>query len=214
MSDHGRSGHAHDGREVERQIEEERRLRRARVTAATGQVPEPEPAVEQAEEDDAPARRMEQQALWVDLQIRRAMERGDFDNLPGAGKPIRGLGDTHDPDWWVKGLVERERITGVLPAALALRREDAELDALLDRETTEEGVRRAVADFNRRVVEARRQLTGGPPVITPTRDGEAEVVAWRARRAERRERQRRQLASTPAASDVPPRRRRWWHRNH
>src|SRR5574339_584826 len=146
------------GREVEHEIEQERRLRRAAVTKATGQAEPPEPQADD-EDDDAPAQRMEQQTLWVDLQVRKAMERGEFDNLPGAGKPIKGLGGTHDPDWWVKNLVERERITGVLPPALALRKEDAELDATLDRETTEEGVRRTVADFNRRVVEARRQLT-------------------------------------------------------
>jgi hypothetical protein len=70
-----------------------------------------------------------------------------------------------------------------------------------------------VADFNRRVVEARRQLQGGPPVITPTREEEAEVAAWRTRRVERRERQRALLEATPAPSGVPPRgRRRWWHR--
>ncbi|HEU4512533.1 MAG TPA: DUF1992 domain-containing protein [Nocardioidaceae bacterium] len=200
--------------EVELAIEEERRLRRARVAAVTGQVPEPEPDVDkdEDEDDDAPAQRMEQQALWVDMQVRRAMERGDFDNLPGAGKPIKGLGPTHDPDWWVKSLIEREKITGVLPPALALRKEDAELESVLDRETTEEGVRRTVADFNRRVVEARRQLTGGPPVVTPTRDEDAEVAQWRARRAARREQQRRQLESPAPASVVRPRRR-WWHRN-
>jgi hypothetical protein len=206
-------------RDLEREIDEERRLRRAAVTKATGQAPEPapvetDPAPDQRDEDDdAPAKRMEQQALWVDMQVRRAMERGDFNDLPGAGKPIKGLGSTHDPDWWVKNLVERERITGVLPPALALRKEDAELDGVLDRETTEEAVRRTVADFNRRVVEARRQLQGGPPVITPTRDEDAEVAAWRARRAERRERQRVLLQATPTASDVPEKRRRWWHRN-
>jgi hypothetical protein len=208
-------------RDLEREIDQERRLRRAAVTKATGQPPEPEPEPadpdRRDEDDDAPAQRMEQQTLWVDLQVRRAMERGEFDDLPGAGKPIKGLGSTHDPDWWVKNLVERERITGVLPPALALRKEDAELDANLDRETTEEGVRRAVADFNRRVVEARRQLQGGPPVITPTRDEDAEVAAWRARRAERRERQRALLDATPTPSGVPdrarPRRRWWWHRN-
>ena len=27
---------------------------------------------------------------WVDLQIQQAMARGEFDDLPGAGKPIRG----------------------------------------------------------------------------------------------------------------------------
>ena len=202
------------GADLAREMEEERRLRRARTTAATGQVPEAEEPVDERadEDDDAPAQRLEQQALWVDLQVRRAMERGEFDNLPGAGKPIKGLGSTHDPDWWVKSLVEREKITGVLPPALALRKEDAELDGLLDREGAEEGVRRVVADFNRRVVEARRQLTGGPPVVTPTRDADEEVVAWRARRAERRARQRAQLEAS-AASGVPRERRRWWHRN-
>ncbi|GAB2742837.1 DnaJ family domain-containing protein [Nocardioides pakistanensis] len=209
-------------RSMEQEIEEERRLRRAKVTALTGQVPEADEATADSaaedDEDEAPVHRMEQQALWVDLQVRRAMERGDFDDLPGAGKPIKGLGGTHDPDWWVKGLIEREQITGVLPPALALRKEDVELEGVLDRETTEEGVRRVVADFNRRIVEARRQLTGGPPVITPTRDEDAEVVAWRARRAERRERQRRQLESAAGQSAVPkPRPRpgqRWWRRKH
>ena len=71
-----------------------------------------------------------QQATWVDVQIRRAMERGEFDNLPGQGKPIADLGGQHDPDWWVKRLVQRENLA-LLPPALALRREDAELDATL-----------------------------------------------------------------------------------
>jgi len=197
--------------DLQREVEEERRLRQARLTAATGEAPDPLPD-EDDPDDSAPAKRMEQQALWVDLQVRRAMERGDFDELPGAGKPIRGLGATHDPDWWVKSLIEREKITGVLPPALGLRTEDAELDGLLDREATEDGVRRTVQDFNRRVVEARRQLQGGPPVVTPTRDEEAEVVAWRARRAERRARQRAEVEG--AASVVRParRRRRWWPR--
>jgi hypothetical protein len=200
--------------DLERQVEEERRLRRAAITAAQQQVPEL-PEREDDEDDVSPAaHRMEQKALWVDLQVRRAMERGDFDNLPGAGKPIRGLGDTHDPDWWVKSLIERERITGVLPPALGLRKEDAELDGLLDRETTEEGVRRTVDDFNRRVVEARRQLQGGPPVVTPTRDVDAEVVAWRRRRTARREQQRRQLEADAAVQgEGQGRRRRWWARN-
>jgi hypothetical protein len=138
------------------------------------------------------------------------MARGDFDDLPGAGKPIRGLGGTHDPQWWVKGLIEREKITGVGPAALLLRKEDAELDARLDRETTAEGVRRTVEDFNGRVVSARRQLLGGPPVITATRDPDTEVAAWRERRAERRARQRqiREQAAQEAAE--PAGRRRWW----
>ena len=188
-------------------MNEQERLRQAAITAATRQPPEPE---EEPDEDSPAARRMEQQALWVDLQVRHAMARGDFDNLPGAGKPLK-LPDRHDPDGWVKSLIEREQITGVLPPALAVRREDAELDAQLDREATPEGVRRVVEDFNRRIVEARRQLQGGPPVVTPTRDPNQEIEAWRERRAERRARQRQQLeelAAASAADDRP----RWWRR--
>jgi hypothetical protein len=238
MKDLGRTSRA--GRDLEREIEEERRLRRAAIIAAGGFDPDdPEydggrgvlagpagqedsaPTARTDEDDDTTARRTENQALWVDLQVRRAMERGDFDDLPGAGKPIRGLGGAHDPDWWVKGLVEREKLTGIAPPAIALRKEDAELEERLDRETTEQGVRSVLQDFNRRVVEARRQLQGGPPVVTPTRDEDAEVAAWRARRAERRERQRRRLEAqrTEQAADDRRaqdgrrgRRTRWWRR--
>jgi hypothetical protein len=198
---------------MERDFDEERRLRRAAVTRF-GQVPEPAseeggpghegPETRTDEDDNAASQRMEQRTLWAELQVRRAMERGDFDDLPGAGKPLK-LPDRHDPDWWVKRLIERERISGVAPPAIGLRREDAELDGVLDREGTEEGVRRVVADFNRRVVEARRQLQGGPPVVTPLRDADGEVASWRARRDERRERNRRLAAEASAEASRPAR---------
>jgi len=134
---------------------------------------------------DAAAERARNQVQWVDQQVRQAMARGVFDDLPGAGKPLKDLGSTHDPDWWVKKLIEREKITGVLPPALQLRKDDAQLEATLDREWSEKAVRELLVEFNRRVVEARRQLLGGPPVITRLRDVEAEVAAWRERRARR-----------------------------
>lgn len=143
----------------------------------------PVPARDERTGHSAAAARIRHQASWVDQQIRVAIARGDFDDLPGAGKPIKDLGSQHDPDWWLKKLIEREQITGVLPPALALRKEDAEFDELLDQERTEQAVRTAVEDFNRRVIEARRQLQGGPPVITRTRDVDEEVARWRARRA-------------------------------
>ena len=106
---------------------------------------------------------------------------------PAPASRSRTSARQHDPDWWLKKLIEREQITGVLPPALQLRKEDAELDAPLDRETAEYArYARLLEDFNPRVIEARRQLQGGPPVITPTRDVEAEVAAWRARRTTRR----------------------------
>src|SRR3546814_20342191 len=102
-----------------------------------------------------------------------AKARGDFDAPPGAGNPIKDLGEHHDPDWWLKKLVEREKIS-VLPPALALRKEDLELDAQLDKENVEVRVVKTLEDFNRRIINARRQLEGGTPVITPLRDIDAE----------------------------------------
>jgi hypothetical protein len=190
----------------------ERRLRRAATTALSRQVPEPADTDEADDDDSAAAQRLEHQSRWVDMQVRRAIERGDFDNLPGAGKPIRGLGATHDPDWWVKSLIEREQITGVLPPALALRKEDADFHSIVDAEATEAAVREHVEDFNRRVVAARRQLLGGPPVVTRTRDADDEVAAWRARRTERHERLRRQRAQSAGLASRSRSRRAWFSR--
>ena len=69
-------------------------------------------------------------------------------------------------------------------------------------------MRDILTDFNARVIEARRQLLGGPPVVTPTRDVDAEVERWAARRAERR----RVADEQRAAQDLEDRRRRWWRR--
>jgi hypothetical protein len=166
--------------------------------------PRPERAGTEADTAKAAARaRIEQQQTWVDLQVRQAMERGDFDDLPGAGKPIPDLGTTHDPDWWVKRLVEREHIT-VLPPALQLRKDDAELDAALDRLGSEREARSFIEDFNARVLRARYTPVDGPPLITMPRDVEETIAAWHERRAARRR--------TAPAAPAPERRRRWWRR--
>jgi hypothetical protein len=138
------------------------------------------------------------------------MARGDFDDLPGAGKPIEGLGRHHDADWWVKQLIERERITGVLPPALQLRKDDALLDDRLDEMSAERQVREELEDFNARVMRARYTPVDGPPLVTMPRDVEAEVERWRARR---RARHTDRVAS--AAPEPPPQSRgarRWFRR--
>lgn len=147
----------------------------------------------------------QQRAAIVENAIQQAMRRGDFDNLPGAGKPLPGLGGTYDPDWWVRRKIETEQLQGLGPPALTLRVEDAELDARLDALFREAEVRAALVEFNRRVVEARRQLLGGPPVVTPLRDVEAEVAAWHDRRMHRQQVQ-------AARDDGAGRRHRWWNR--
>ncbi len=165
-----------------------------------------------ADSKAAAAARIAQQHTWVDLQVQQAMERGDFDDLPGKGKPIQGLGEHHDPDWWLKKLVEREHIA-VLPPSLSLRKEDAELDDTLDRLNGEADVRRHVEDFNERVIAARYRPAEGPPLVTMPRDVDETVAAWRERRttrlADQRRKARETLAEAPRESTP---RRRWWSR--
>jgi hypothetical protein len=151
----------------------------------------------------AAAQRMQRQNEYVNLQIERAMARGEFDNLPGAGKPIEGLGAQHDPDWWLKKLIEREKIS-VLPPALQLRKDDAELDARLDRHTAESEVRRMLEDFNARVMHARYTPVDGPPLVTMPREVDAEVDAWRERRLARRRAAEAERAAAAAERAQPP----------
>jgi hypothetical protein len=173
--------------------------------------PEPRPSP-RPDGKAAAAARMAQQQTWVDLQVRQAMDRGDFDNLPGAGKPIADLGDTHDPNWWIKKLVEREHVA-LLPPSVALRKEDAELDATLDRLTSEAAVRRHLQDFNDRVIAARYRTPEGPPLVTMPRDVDAEVEAWRERRTTRLAEQRRRARAALAEEHKKPApKKRWWRR--
>ncbi len=161
----------------------------------------------------AAAQRMERKNEWVEQQLRIAMERGDFDDLPGAGKPIKDLGAQHDPDWWIKRLIEREKITGVLPPALQLRKDDAELDARLDRHTAESEVRRVVEEFNARVMKARYTPVDGPPLVTMPRDVDAEVERWRERLRARREAARAQPVVRRDQASPKPARKRWRRRS-
>jgi hypothetical protein len=142
----------------------------------------------------------------VEIAIQQSMRRGDFDNLPGAGKPLADLQHS-DPDWWIRRKIQRENISGLGPPALTLRTEDAELDARLDACHTPLAVREVLDDFNARVIDARRQLQGGPPVVTPVRDVDEEIRLWAARREARSARsaalaaeQREELAARRAMS--------------
>ena len=140
------------------------------------------PEAAEPDTNEAGQAMMDARAQYVEISIQQAMRRGDFDNLPGTGKPIPGLTAPYDPDWWIRQKIEREQITGLGPPALTLRSEDAALDARLDAVVSERAVREILDDFNRRVIEARRQLRGGPPVVTALRDLDAAVARWQERR--------------------------------
>lgn len=188
--------------EFERRLE---RMSGLRAVRGAGITAEEEAELEAAEEEERQKRKKVSDAARVEYLIRDAMAQGKFDNLKYAGKPIPGLGEGYDPDWWVKGLIQRENLTGIGPKAILLRTEDAELDARLDSQYTEKQVRDIVADFNARVIDARRQLQGGPPVITKTRDPDGEVRRWQERRSAA-------AAAAAAPPSEPEPRRPWWRR--
>ena len=125
---------------------------------------------------------MERYESWVDRQIREAQERGEFDDLPGAGKPIPGLKGPQDPDWWIKGLMERENIKAPLPPALALRKEVAELPQTLADVRDERVVRDLVEALNQRILDLRRRPATKIPVFVATVDVEQAVTDWRRER--------------------------------
>ena len=149
-------------------------------------------------------------AAHARAQIEEAERRGVFEGNPYHGKPLPGNDGQHDPDWWIKSKIEREDIRGIAPPALALRTEDAGLDDALDALSVESDVRDVLEDFNARVKEARRQLLGGPPVVTPLRDVADEVARWHDRREERFAAAARSVAEAAAAAGDRPRR--WWRR--
>jgi len=45
----------------------------------------------------------------AERRISEAMERGEFDNLPGAGRPLADLDEPYDEWWWVRKWLGRQR---------------------------------------------------------------------------------------------------------
>ena len=43
----------------------------------------------------------------IERSIREAIERGEFDHLPGAGKPLPDLDRQYDPDWWARRYLDQ-----------------------------------------------------------------------------------------------------------
>lgn len=127
-------------------------------------------------------------ARVANTAIDRAIAAGSFDDLAYAGKPLPDVVFSTDPEWWTKSLMQREEVhaaQGLGPEALLLRVVDAGLQDELDALRQEQAVREALEAFNLRVIEARRQLLGGPPVITALREIEQEVTAWKSRAEDR-----------------------------
>src|SRR5262245_35603156 len=119
---------------------------------------------------------------WIDTQIRIAREQGAFDNLPGAGKPLPGLGEEFDPDWWVKQLVKREDVSILPPSLEVLRKVEKEL-AAIEQLDDEAAVRHRVAALNAEIAKVNATVMEGPPTRLGTLNADKVVARWRQARA-------------------------------
>src|SRR5215468_5017660 len=117
-------------------------------------------------------------ASWVDQQIAEAAERGAFDNLPGAGKPIPRRGGGTEA--WLQDYLRREGVSAdeLLPTPLRLRKEVERLAGTVAELGSEQEVREVVRGLNRRIVEWRR-IPAGPPLFLRLLNEDEMVARWR-----------------------------------
>jgi hypothetical protein len=139
---------------------------------------------------------------WIDRQINEAAERGAFDNLPGAGKPLPKRSEEDAAQAWLRDYLRREGVPAeeLLPTPLKLRKEIERLTESVQDLRSEQQVRDVAADLNRRIIQWRR-IPEGPPVHVPLVDSDMLVSRWRDGQAPP------PVPSAPAASSPP--RRRW-----
>ncbi len=121
---------------------------------------------------------------WVDKQIAEATERGAFDNLPGAGKPIPHRGDEDAAQAWLREYLRKEGVSAeaLLPTPLRLRKAIDRLANEVAGMRSEDEVRAAVGELNHQIRQWRR-IPLGPPIFVPLVDEDAMIDRWRAARA-------------------------------
>ena len=136
--------------------------------------------------DASPRRKPPQMGFtsWIDQQVAEAERRGVFDDLPGAGKPLNLRPGAPDGDYgqaWLRDYARREGVPAdeMLPTPLRLRREIERLAETAGEFRSEQEVREAAADLNRRIVEWRR-IPVGPPVHVRLVNADDLVARWRA----------------------------------
>lgn len=121
---------------------------------------------------------------WIDRQIREAAERGEFEDLPGKGKPIPNLDKPHDENWWIRQKLRSEDLS-YLPPSLALKKEaESALVAALSAKSEIE-VREIVEQINAKIIKANRLGIDGPSVSVVPYDTERVLREWQERRAQK-----------------------------
>lgn len=115
----------------------------------------------------------------IEARIREARENGEFDDLPGAGRPIPGRGEPYDENWWLKQMMRREDLGEVtLPPSLKLARDIERVNERAGKLRSEQRVRETVAELNERIEEYHRRPTE-PYIKAKPVDADEVVRLWR-----------------------------------
>lgn len=117
---------------------------------------------------------------FAERLILQAQADGMFDNLPGFGRPIPGIDDPPDENWWLKQKLRDEQLNA-LPPVLQARLDRAKFLEAIGSMAAEADVRRRIETLNRQIREA--HFAGdGPTDGVQSLDIEATVALWRALR--------------------------------
>ena len=115
---------------------------------------------------------------WIDKQVEEAKARGDFDHLPGTGKPLPGIDQPRDELWWVRDKLKREGVE-YLPPSLAIRRDAQAARTQAVAAPTEREARRILTEINDRIRYLNSHTVDGPPTTLMPLDVEEVVDRWR-----------------------------------
>ncbi len=119
---------------------------------------------------------------FIDRQIREAQSRGQFDNLPGKGRPVEGLDKAWSPEAWLGAKLKREGLSAPLPAVLELRKQAEERlrDLLLLED--EEALCTALDVLQAWILKRHARALEGPRLAPPRLDKAAILRLWREQR--------------------------------
>ncbi len=145
---------------------------------------------------------------WADVQIREAMRRGAFDNLPGTGKPLPDRDGPVDEQWWLRDYVRREDVPAdvLLPPALRLRKRIEQLPETIRGLPSEHAVRDTVAALNKEITDWLRIPIGPWRPLAPVNPNDI-VQVWR---SQQQPTIPPDVPPPPATPSATPRT--WWNR--
>ena len=100
----------------------------------------------------------------AERRIREAQAEGQFDRLPGFGKPIPDIDGPDDENWWIKGKLREEGLS-YTPPSLALKKSVADALAAALEARSDDQAREIIETINGKIREANRKGIKGPPVV-------------------------------------------------